>query len=492
MADGYWQARQAMDRLDVTFSQSSNESVNQRDIFEQFAASLDDATRENAFEIDVESGDAPAALESAPHFIEAEYRVPYLAHATMEPMNRLAHVHDGRCELWLGTQNPLGFAGEVGDPLDIDADRVTVHNQYLGGGFGRRAFPDFAIQAARIAAESSYPVKLIWSREEDMRHDHYRQAGISRFRAALADDGSPLAWENRYLDKHDPEEAPHIPYAIANQLIRYTDSGTHVPWGFWRSVDHSLHAFFTESFIDEMAIAAGRDPYRYRRELLQHDTRCRDVLDLAAEKADWDASLPAGQGRGIAIQPLVRHDRRAGRRHRNCRWQAAGPASRLRGRCGLLRAPRRHARTDGKRHRLRADGCTLRRDFHPRRRRPAKQLSRLRNAAHERGAGGGNTHHQQRCPHGRRRRTGDPRDRAGTGRCNLRRNRGAYTRAAHETPRFVAARPRVPRRYLSARIVHERSAAVVSGGAPRGGGLFRAVRDRMSSPERTGTYLPRP
>jgi len=216
-------------------------------------------------------------------------------------MNCTAWVHDGNCELWLGTQNPLGFAKEVADALELDADRVVVHNQYLGGGFGRRAFPDYAIQAARIAAESAYPVKLIWSREEDMRHDHYRQANLSRFRAALDADGMPRAWENSYVDKHDPVEAPYIPYGIDHQLIRFTPSTTHVPWGFWRSVDHSLHAFFTESFIDELAAAAGQDPYRFRRKLLDHDRRFRDVLDLAAEKAGWDDERPANHGRGIAI-----------------------------------------------------------------------------------------------------------------------------------------------------------------------------------------------
>jgi isoquinoline 1-oxidoreductase beta subunit len=183
----------------------------------------------------------------------------------------------------------------------MDQDDVTVHNQYLGGGFGRRAFSDYAIQAARIAASVPYPVKLIWSREEDTRHDHYRQASISRFRGGIDAAGRPLAWHNHYVNKHDPEEAPHIPYAIADQRIVFTTSKTHVPWGFWRSVDHSLHAFFTESFIDELAVAAGRDPYDYRRELLADQPRFRAVLDLAAEKAGWGEPLAEHQGRGIAI-----------------------------------------------------------------------------------------------------------------------------------------------------------------------------------------------
>jgi isoquinoline 1-oxidoreductase beta subunit len=301
IADGYWQARKALNALDVDFSDGGNGQVEQGEIFSQFAADLDRSAAAGNEELDLQSGDALAALEGAARLIEAEYRVPFLAHSPMEPMNCVAWVHDGQCELWTGTQNPLGFAKDVSAALDMDLDHVTVHNQYLGGGFGRRAFSDYAVQAARIAESVPYPVKLVWSREEDTRHDHYRQASISRFRGGLDADGNPIAWHNHYVNKHDPEEAPHIPYAIDNQRIVYTSSDTHVPWGFWRSVDHSLHAFFTESFIDELAVAAGKDPYEYRRALLQHAPRFLAVLDLAAEKAGWGEPLAENHGRGIAI-----------------------------------------------------------------------------------------------------------------------------------------------------------------------------------------------
>jgi isoquinoline 1-oxidoreductase beta subunit len=152
-----------------------------------------------------------------------------------------------------------------------------------------------------VASQVPYPVKLIWSREEDMRHDHYRQASISRFKAALDDSGKPTAWINQFVDKHDPIEAPYIPYGIENQFIHFADSKTHVPWGIWRSVDHSLHGFFTESFIDELAVAAGKDPYKFRHDLLADAPRHRAVLDLAAEKAGWGESLPENWGRGIAL-----------------------------------------------------------------------------------------------------------------------------------------------------------------------------------------------
>ena len=301
IADGYWQAQQALERLDVEFERNGSESIEQSDIFRQFAADMDAATASGREITDFSAGDAETVLAGATNIIEAEYRVPYLSHAPMEPMNCTAWVHDGICEIWTGTQNPLGFAAEVAGALDLDLRNVVLHNAYLGGGFGRRAFPDYTIQAARIAAEVPYPVKLIWSREEDMRHDHYRQASISRFRAALDEDGRPSAWVNQYVDKHDPVEAPYIPYSIANQHIHYAESKTHVPWGFWRSVDHSLHAFFTESFIDELAHAAGHDPYRYRRELLAGAPNFLKVLDTAAENAAWDAPLPENFGRGIAI-----------------------------------------------------------------------------------------------------------------------------------------------------------------------------------------------
>jgi isoquinoline 1-oxidoreductase beta subunit len=301
VADSYWQASQALNQLAVRFTQSSDEDRDQADIYKQFATDLDAATASGKEQTDFRSGDTKVALANASRTVLAEYRVPYLAHATMEPMNCTAWVHDDLCELWLGTQNPLGFAAEVAEAIDFDSEKVLVHNQYLGGGFGRRAFSDYAIQAARIALESPYPIKLIWSREEDMRHDHYRQASISRFRAALDADGKPTAWENQFTEKHDPVEAPYIPYGIDNQYIHFTESKTHVPWGFWRSVDHSVHAFFTESFIDELAVAAGKDPYRYRRDLLAQATRFRDVLDLAATKSDWERQLPDNWGRGIAI-----------------------------------------------------------------------------------------------------------------------------------------------------------------------------------------------
>lgn len=301
VADGYWQAQQAMEQLDVKWTLSGNESIEQSDIAQQLAGALDAANANDAFEVDLEAGDVKGAFDAASKVVNAEYRVPYLAHATMEPMNCTAWIHEGRCELWLGTQNPLGFTLRIGKAIGMNPADVILHNQYLGGGFGRRSVSDFAEQAARIAVDVPYPVKLIWSREEDIRHDHYRQASISRFSAAVNAAGQPTAWQNQFVNKRVPAEAPHIPYAIDNQLIQFTNSRVHVPWGFWRSVDHSLHTFFTESFIDELAVAAGSDPLEFRRELLVDKPGFMSVLERVAEESEWGTPLPENCGRGIAI-----------------------------------------------------------------------------------------------------------------------------------------------------------------------------------------------
>jgi isoquinoline 1-oxidoreductase beta subunit len=220
----------------------------------------------------------------------------------MEPMNATVAIEGDQCQVWIGSQNPLGTRYSVANALAMDVQNVTVHNHVMGGGFGRRAIDDAAVQAAKIAQAVGQPVKLIWSREEDVRHDHYRPAISSRFKAALDANGVPLAWENQYVDKHEPAEAPHIPYGIANQHIHWAESATHVPFGAWRSVDHSQHGFFTESFVDELAHAADKDPYEFRRALLADSPRHRNVLETAAKKAGWGGELAAGQGRGISLQ----------------------------------------------------------------------------------------------------------------------------------------------------------------------------------------------
>ena len=301
VADGYWHARQGLAALDVQWSTGGREAVDQNTIFAQFGRDLDLAEVEGGGEVEVDEGDVEAALAGAAKRIEAQYRVPYLAHAAMEPLSCTVWSRDGVCDVWLGSQNPLGVRAAVAQILELDPANVTVHNAYLGGAFGRRFYLDYAEQAARIAKAVAGPVKMIWSREEDVAQDQYRPATVSRFRGGLDANGQPVAWANLYVNKHEPAEAPHIPYAIGSQRIAAVASPTHVPFGVWRSVDHSQHAFFTESFIDELAALAERDPLLFRRALLAGAPRHRKVLDAAAERAGWDAPLGEGQGRGIAL-----------------------------------------------------------------------------------------------------------------------------------------------------------------------------------------------
>lgn len=302
VADGYWQASQALATLSPQWTSTAADAVTSASIISQFKADIQKARDTGALKYDNAQGDTSKALAQASRVVESDYQVPYLAHACLEPMNAVARFENGRCDIWTGTQNPLGFKYYIAAALDIDASMVTVSNYTMGGSFGRRSNADAAIQAARIARAAGVPVKLIWSREEDMQHDHYRPAVVSRFRAALDADGLPLAWENQYVDKHEPIEAPLIPYAIANQAIGYLDSPTHVPFGPWRSVDHSQHGFFTESFIDELAVAAGKDPFQYRYDLLAGQPRQQRVLQLAADKANWQQPLGKNRGRGLSLQ----------------------------------------------------------------------------------------------------------------------------------------------------------------------------------------------
>ncbi|MEP5117937.1 MAG: molybdopterin cofactor-binding domain-containing protein, partial [Marinomonas sp.] len=236
--------------------------------------------------------------------LKAEYRAPFLAHATMEPMNCTAQVTDDRCDLWLGSQNPLGMRREVADALGMDEDSVHVENQYLGGGFGRRSYTDVPIMAARLAKAAGYPIKMIWSREEDTAQDYFRPSATSRFEAGLDADGKLISWDNIHVHLFDPSEAPKIDhYAVANKLIRKVDVPMHLRFGAWRSVDHSQQAWFVESFIDEVAAGSGKDPLALRQELLANEPRLLTVLNKAAEMADWGGSMPEGHGRGIALVP---------------------------------------------------------------------------------------------------------------------------------------------------------------------------------------------
>ena len=302
VGSGYWQASQALRALEISWSKTDADALDQDAIFEQFRTDMDATLANGDEDFDKNVGDAGRAIANAAVKVRAEYTVPYLAHACMEPMNATAWEHDGQLDVWTGCQNPLGFRVAVADALGLDFDNVALHNAPMGGGFGRRATPDYAVEAAKIARAAGTPVKLIWSREEDVKQDIYRPAIMSRFEGGLDANGKLVGWDNQYVDKHEPAEAPVVPYTVANTRIHHAASPTHVPFGPWRSVDHSQHGFFTESFVDEMAHAADADPYQFRRAMLADQPRLLTVLDRAATEADWEAPLPNGKGRGISLQ----------------------------------------------------------------------------------------------------------------------------------------------------------------------------------------------
>jgi isoquinoline 1-oxidoreductase subunit beta len=303
VADGYWQAQQALNAVKISYSKTEADKLDTAAIFAGYSKALDEAGKDGG-DVLAETGDANAAFAKAAKKVTAEYHAPFLAHAAMEPMNCTAWVRDGKCDVWAGSQSPLMARKAAADVLGISSDDVQYHNQYLGGGFGRRAQTDNIEMAVRIAKATGYPVKMIWSREEDMQQDWYRPSATSRFEAGLDAKGKLISWSNIHTHLFDPKEAPLVPYYdIPNSLIRKVEAPMHLRFGPWRSVDHSQQTWFIESFIDEIAEAAGKDPLALRRELLAKSPRHLAVLDRAAKMAGWGSKLPAGHSRGIAIAP---------------------------------------------------------------------------------------------------------------------------------------------------------------------------------------------
>ena len=257
---------------------------------------------------DIDSGKANAAT-----VIEQTYEVPLLAHLTMEPMNCTARVSDTSAELWMPTQFGDAMQARVAKFLNLPLDAVTVHVTLLGGGFGRRAYPDFVIDAVQIAKAVGKPVKVVWSREEDVQHDLYRPSSVQRIRAALDAHGRPITWENHaagqsndgYWRPTSPPsgvEAPDtIAYDIPNQLADFVYIPSPVPIGAWRAVRHTQNVFCIESFVDEIAHAAHVDPIEYRLAMLDRHPRGKAVLAAARDRAGWGRRLSAGRGRGVAF-----------------------------------------------------------------------------------------------------------------------------------------------------------------------------------------------
>ncbi len=300
VADRYWRARKAVDALQPAFDDGGKKDVSSKDIQELHLAGL----KNGEIKKDRAIGAGGDALKNGT-VVERMYNVPYLAHAPMEPANATAlYKNDVTLEVWSGTQDGLGSRAFCAKTAGLHLDKVTFHLLPSGGGYGRR-LPDlwnFLTYAVKTAmAMPGVPVKLIFTREEEMQHDYYRPNVTSRLRATLGNDGLPLAWQNDYTTNDDPNPEAHIFYSVPNQEYGTVKIPAHVPTGPWRSVEASWHGFFTESFMDELAHEAKRDPLEYRLAMLKDKPRHAATLKLAAEKANWGSPLGAGQGRGIAM-----------------------------------------------------------------------------------------------------------------------------------------------------------------------------------------------
>jgi isoquinoline 1-oxidoreductase beta subunit len=312
VANNYWAAKKGREALKITWDEGPNAQLSSAEITRIYAESA-----KQPGPVARKEGDAPSALGGAAKTIDAVYEVPFLAHATMEPMNCTAHVRKDNCEVWVGTQNQTGTQRTAMRISGFPAEAVKVNTTLLGGGFGRRGEQDFVADAVETSQAVNAPAKVIWSREDDVRHGHYRPATYNVFRAALDERGIPVAWLHRIvapsigvqhnrplkdgIDSLMTEGAANLPYAIPNLQVEYIYKDLGIPVGFWRSVGASQNAFITESFIDELAAAAKKDAFEFRRDLLTKAARHKGVLELAAEKGDWGKPLPQGRFRGIAV-----------------------------------------------------------------------------------------------------------------------------------------------------------------------------------------------
>ncbi|PYX20548.1 MAG: hypothetical protein DMG87_10135, partial [Acidobacteria bacterium] len=317
IADGFWAAKRGRDALQIEWDEGPMADFNTKSQREQYA----ELAKQPGLSARKE-GDASGAIGSAAKKIEAVYEVPYLSHAMMEPLNCAVDLRADGCEIWTGTQfqtvDRMSAAGIAG----LKPEQVQIHTTLLGGGFGRRANPasDFVSEAVHVAKAAGAPVKVIWTREDDMHGGYYRPMYYHSLIGGVDADGNPLVWSHHVvgqsivagtpfesvivkngIDGTSVEGLDDIPYAIPNLSVQYHPAKVGVPVLWWRSVGHSHTAFVKESFIDELAVLGGKDPFELRRKLLAKSPRDLGVLELAAEKAGWGKPLPAGRARGIAV-----------------------------------------------------------------------------------------------------------------------------------------------------------------------------------------------
>jgi isoquinoline 1-oxidoreductase subunit beta len=309
IADRHWRAQTALDMLPIEWEVGAAGSTDSAQFRKDYITALDQKGADARHD-----GNVDAAMQTAARVIDATYDVPIIAHAPMEPLNAIAHVQADRVDVWVGTQNAdlaLTFAAQASG---VRPENVHIHNTFSGGGFGRRLGPDEVAQAVALSKAVGKPVKLIWTREEEIRQGRYRTQAAIRFKAGFAADGTPIALDMRNsagssnpqavrdgLDAQTTQGLINTAYKFPNYRVVSIIKNTHVPLGPWRAPGHSQNVFFMESFIDEMAYATGRDPVALRRELLAHRADFQRVLDVLVEKGDWGKPLPRGKGRGVAV-----------------------------------------------------------------------------------------------------------------------------------------------------------------------------------------------
>ena len=344
VAEQYWLARKAQKLLEITWDEGALATLSSEDMFDTFKK----AARDDEGDYAREDGDFKEALRQSARTIEVEYQTPFLAHATLEPMNCVVEVNEDAAKVWAPTQAPDLARIAVARVTDLSPSDVDVTVTALGGGFGRRLTQDFIEEAAAVAYQAKRPIKLMWSREEDTQHDWYRPATYHKLKATLSQNGEVTGWDQQIVapklfdwfirdaapaqypwapkfmygvlgsaglamqgiavpnDETAVEGAAHIPYHIANLQVRHTHADIGVPVSFWRSVGHSQNAFYVESFIDELAHETAADPYQFRRSLLKKHPRHQKVLDLVAKHAHWTSDLPEGRYKGIAVHESFR------------------------------------------------------------------------------------------------------------------------------------------------------------------------------------------
>ena len=320
VGDHFWAAKTGLDALKIVWSPGANAKLSSADLW----ASMDHASQHDPAAVAYQSGDFERAFHGAARRIEAVYRQPLLSHSPMEPIAAVVHVQPGgKVELWCGTQVPSRAQATAAKVAGVPAEQVILHEQMIGGAFGRKLDTDYVEQATAIAKQCPWPVKMVWTREQDVQHDRYRPLYLDRIAAGLDSRGRPTAWRHRItgasvmaifappamrpngVDPDAVEEAEDPVYGqFPDMLVDYVrwrpPQGVHPFW--WRGVGPTHAVFVVESFVDELAHAVGRDPVAYRRDLLRDVPRARAVLDRAADAAGWGSPLPARTGRGVAVQ----------------------------------------------------------------------------------------------------------------------------------------------------------------------------------------------